>query len=1737
MARIRIEIVGDPKSAVSAFRTTRKEAAELDRQLRRTKTDMDRTARGVVAGSGVFHGLGRSVAFASSAFLGGAGLIYALRTVVKEARNMQAVQVRTAQAVRNSGNSWVAHRKQIEGVIQAQSRLAAFDDEELLDTFGRMVTRTKDINKALQLNAIATNVARGRNMDLEASGRLVLKASIGQAGALRRLGINIRQGASAQEILTALQERYAHQAERFGKTSEGAQERFNKTLRDSEEIIGTAILPKFDALLRRGTDWLDQQNRSGNLQKIVNQNLADATEIVGGLARGLQLVKTAAEPVVDAVGGIGNAVTALTVLWVANKAKALVSFGVIASSSSLTATKVVADAGRMELALDAATRPRNVLVTTTFAGVGGIPAYGTGKLPKAPTRGGGVPGGSTTKGGIGGLLARAGGYLGPIAAGALSAYAAAPTLTVATIVAILATAGGGSRMGDRSKKYPRVYRAVARAAAGKATPAEIRALQTMGQYSLENAPDKVMARTERALKRAAGEDARYRRAAVPFAPLPPAYGGPNDQPVPPGGGGTPRRMSLRDYQTNVLRARASGDKAGELAALRAEKQYLLRARRSLERRGELSKKEKDQYDNILQQIAGVNADIASLTAKDTTEIKRKHKAAAKAQKDAADAAKEAAQKIKDQWRASKQQAAQAFGDLFGGPILGQGLGDFLREFAGMGATVDPRLILQDIQAQNRQSAALVHNLETIAKRGAPTGLMNELRALGPGGAAFAESLANAPDAIFNAIVKAYGRREAQMKSAAIFIQARNVVVKTDKASGAGDRFATRKAGGGMVPGSGHGDTVPAMLTPGEMVLNRMQQGGLARALGMGGASSQHLFGAISRMASGGVMGKTLDPPFGMTRHGPRQYSVLGSHGAFAPMRPNIGGWLEQFYGRGLSPAAGRRIGPWWMQHFAQIAKGYAGGGVVDRFNNWARSNTPEVNVMRKLGDWLGYPGRTRLGRYGSEQTKMFGETVIPTPAGVKAMGLFARDIGLGYLAPPVFGLQDKNARARARVSAILMVRSMIDALKDPVHNAGFLAGMFVPLPGPGKLTAPTKALERLQLRLGKAGYLAEDVATQAGNLRLRRERLQTRGRANNAPPFNRGGARIVAAQILGSMPKDKLKKALPPGVRTVEDIVVLMEDLYRSARAGSVGRMWYEKSSADILAFAGGDKTIARKVAAIAAIYSPRVSVEDSIKKAAEAYETYMRTGQVHVTGALNKAQARKAQGILEGSAFDVGGLKSGRKIQNFYLDLLQGIDPKWANARRRKTVGAQGATMDVWMARAFGLEPHWDPKKKKFVSDVSSQQYDFMDMVNAAVAGQLGWSRKQTQAAIWTTTKSRFEGRAPNRAATNIGDYLRKQSTQINYEAFWGQFGERIRSELGEEAARQYSLEKFGLLRGARGQSLILEKLGLLGQHGGMQQGVWGIDVSPGAHDLVLAPRIADKLVGKRGLRRMPQFEKQAQQAAAAIGYILHQDAVGTLTEFPMLNAAGNINQKIRAARNAAWLSHKFTDSELAAVSSKVGTKMMMLSRPGGWVIKPLSRRPPANWFAKLEGALSGFQLQHAAVQTELIGSGSYGRLLAEAERAHPGFTAWVHELGARGDAIDRRWARRLMGPMLPIKRAIGGMIPGRGSRDTVPALLTPGEMVLNRRQQLGVSQALGLGRSSGERLFGEIQRFQNGGMLSGRTRSSSSFLPGSTGMMQPAATFEQHNTITVPPHFADTEWAIERGLARATWRLRKGI
>ena len=131
----------------------------------------------------------RRVAAFTGIGLGLREVVGQLGDAVGKAREAADVLGQTRAAVQAAGLSWGTYGKQIEDAANKQAELFGLDDEDLLKSFTLLVRATKDVNKAMELNAVAADVARGRNMDLVSAAQLLVRVQAGQVGSLRRLGI------------------------------------------------------------------------------------------------------------------------------------------------------------------------------------------------------------------------------------------------------------------------------------------------------------------------------------------------------------------------------------------------------------------------------------------------------------------------------------------------------------------------------------------------------------------------------------------------------------------------------------------------------------------------------------------------------------------------------------------------------------------------------------------------------------------------------------------------------------------------------------------------------------------------------------------------------------------------------------------------------------------------------------------------------------------------------------------------------------------------------------------------------------------------------------------------------------------------------------------------------------------------------------------------------------------------------------------------------------------------------------------------------------------------------------------------------------------------------------------------------------------------------------------------------------------------------------------------------------
>ena len=176
-------------------------------------------------------------------FVGGVAFSFgeqALRSIIGASSDAERILGQTKVALEATGQSWAVYGKQIENAVQSQSKLG-FDDEELLKTFSLFVRQTNNVGEALKENNLAMDVARGRFIDLASAAAIVNKAALGQAGSLRRIGIDAKNGATGVELLRLLTEKYGGAAKAASKDSATSFDRFRVATENAQEALGSLV--------------------------------------------------------------------------------------------------------------------------------------------------------------------------------------------------------------------------------------------------------------------------------------------------------------------------------------------------------------------------------------------------------------------------------------------------------------------------------------------------------------------------------------------------------------------------------------------------------------------------------------------------------------------------------------------------------------------------------------------------------------------------------------------------------------------------------------------------------------------------------------------------------------------------------------------------------------------------------------------------------------------------------------------------------------------------------------------------------------------------------------------------------------------------------------------------------------------------------------------------------------------------------------------------------------------------------------------------------------------------------------------------------------------------------------------------------------------------------------------------------------------------------------------------------
>jgi hypothetical protein len=242
---------------------------------------------------------------AAAALTAVAGALGLAAKAAAEDEQQQALLANTMQNVVGATDATVAAT---EDMIAAMSRATGEADSNLRPAFAALLVGTKDVGQATDALTLAQDVATATGIDLATVSDALAKAYAGNMKGLRALSPEmaglIKEGASLDVVMMALNDNFGGAAARSAETAAGKFKILKNSLAETQESIGAALLPVLQKVLpylQAMADWA-QRNPTAFLiiagtisavaAAIMAVNIAMALNPFGLIAVGIAAVVT-----------------------------------------------------------------------------------------------------------------------------------------------------------------------------------------------------------------------------------------------------------------------------------------------------------------------------------------------------------------------------------------------------------------------------------------------------------------------------------------------------------------------------------------------------------------------------------------------------------------------------------------------------------------------------------------------------------------------------------------------------------------------------------------------------------------------------------------------------------------------------------------------------------------------------------------------------------------------------------------------------------------------------------------------------------------------------------------------------------------------------------------------------------------------------------------------------------------------------------------------------------------------------------------------------------------------------------------------------------------------------------------------------------------------------------------------------------------------------------------------------
>lgn len=211
---------------------------KVSRQLSQLRGDFDHLGKGAASsflvgkiGADVLEGAVRKVSGTVESFLSDSVNAY---------REQEVATARLTQSLQQNVAGWDGNTEAIQRATEAGIALG-FTDTETTNAMSLLVGATHDVSKALEILAVAQDLARFKGISLSDAVEALTRVEGGSFRILKSLGINLKAGATEAEALAAVLKVTGDQAQKFAATDLGRTDAALAKVEQSQEKFGRGL--------------------------------------------------------------------------------------------------------------------------------------------------------------------------------------------------------------------------------------------------------------------------------------------------------------------------------------------------------------------------------------------------------------------------------------------------------------------------------------------------------------------------------------------------------------------------------------------------------------------------------------------------------------------------------------------------------------------------------------------------------------------------------------------------------------------------------------------------------------------------------------------------------------------------------------------------------------------------------------------------------------------------------------------------------------------------------------------------------------------------------------------------------------------------------------------------------------------------------------------------------------------------------------------------------------------------------------------------------------------------------------------------------------------------------------------------------------------------------------------------------------------------------------------------------